>query len=121
MADRMISASIYVGTRKVAYAESATLRINSNGEQVITDESTFESDGKITCEIQFTEAIPEAGEDAGAIKALLSRQDTGVGYLAGGTLYKANGRFTTAEVTSTTASGALRGNFTFRGGEPEEN
>lgn len=119
MADRMVHASVFFGTRKVAYAESAQLTVNGNGEQVITDESTFESNGKVTCQVQFTEAIPEAGEDAGAMAALLEQRDCSIGYYAGGTIYKADGRFITGELTTTMANGTLRGNFTFRGGKPE--
>jgi len=119
MADRMIHASVYLGSRKVAYAESAQLTINGNGEQVITDESIFESDGKVTCSVEFTEAIPEAGEDAGAIDALLGQTDASIGYFAGGKIYKADGRFITGVLNTTMANGSLRGQFTFRGARPE--
>ena len=110
---------MYLGSRKVAKAESASLTINGNGEQVITDESIIESDGKVTSQVQFTEAILEAGEDAGAIEVLLQQRDATIGYYVGGVQYKIDGRFITCEISSTMANGTARGNFTFRGGRPE--
>jgi hypothetical protein len=118
MADRVTHASVYLGSRKVANAMSSRLRGNSNGEQQITDESIFETDGKPTSEVEFTEVIPVTGVDSGALKLMLDQKDCTVGYLAGGTIYKMDGRFITFEITSTSSSGALSGSFTFRGGKP---
>lgn len=120
MADRVIHASVYTGSRKVANAESSTFSGQTNGEQMITDESVFESDGKPTGQIEFTEVIPVSGIDSGALKLALDQKDATIGYLAGGVMYKVDGRFISWNVTSTSANGTLRGSFTFRGGKPVE-
>lgn len=120
MADRVTHASVYVGSRKVAHAESSTLSGQTNGEQMVTDEVIFESDGKPTGQIEFTEVIPVTGIDSGALRLALTQQDVSIGYFAGGVVYKMDGRFISWNVSSTSANGTLRGSFTFRGGKPEE-
>src|SRR5688572_5036480 len=119
MADRVIHASVYVGSRKVAYSDSARLRFNSNGEQIITDEVIFESDGKVTSELEFSEVVPVTGQDSGAVAMLLGQEDVSCGFLAGGVMYKIPGRFNTGELQSASAGGTLKGSMTFRGGTPE--
>jgi hypothetical protein len=118
MADRVTHASVYIGNRKVARAESSRMRGNTNGEQMITDESIFESDGKPTSEIEFTEVIPVTGIDSGALQVLLDQQDATLGFFAGGVQYKVDGRFIQFEITSQSSNGTCRGSFTFRGGKP---
>lgn len=119
MADRVIHASVYIGSRKVANAESSTFSGQTNGEQMITDESVYESDGKPTGQIEFTEVVPVSGIDSGALTLALDQQNATVGYYAGGVLFKIDGRFISWNITSTSANGTLRGSFTFRGGKPE--
>ena len=119
MADRVTHASVYSGSRKVANAVSSTFSGATNGEQIVTDESTFETDGKPTSQIEFVEVIPVTGIDSGSLELTLQQTDTSIGYLAGGVIYKVPGRFISWNITSTSASGSLQGTFTFRGGKPE--
>lgn len=112
--------SFYIKGRKVAQAKETSHKFTANGEQIIGDgEVLGESDGVVTSEVSFGAYIPIGGMDVDVVDLVIEQADVQVGALFNGKIYKIDGRFYEADVTSTSKTGVTEGKFSFRGGKPK--
>ena len=111
----------YVQSKKVAELKQTSIKFLANGEQQVgTEEVLGESDGIITCEINYDTIVPVGKMSVDIVTMLLNREDVELGAIFNGKIYKVEGRFTEAEITSQSKSGTTEGKFQFRGGRPKE-
>ncbi|MGN6103715.1 MAG: hypothetical protein ACTHU0_01295 [Kofleriaceae bacterium] len=111
---------VYVNGKKVAELQDCDVKFMSNGEQITGHDAVLGySTGIVTMEVSAGTAMPEAGLSVNIIQMVLKQQDVQIGVRIGPQTYKSDGRFLSANITSTSKSGVQTGKFEFSGGEPK--
>jgi len=114
--------SIYSNNKKIAEAETNSYSGTDGGEAVFGDVPggfiTY-TEGAITTELTMTEIVPVAGTSFDFVSALLNHIPLDFALsLIDGHIHQVSMRCMNWKFDGNVQTGALKGEFTFRGGQP---
>lgn len=114
--------SIYANNKKVSEQETTSYSGQDGGEAVFGDVPggfvTY-TEGAITTELMMTEIVPVQGTSFDFVTALVTHQPLDFALsLVDGKIHQVNMRCLNFKFDGNVQTGALKGEFTFRGGQP---
>lgn len=116
---RISRCSLFAKSKKIGTAEGGSLTLNDNGEPHVTDEGWTQSDGTTTCEVKLNTIISVEGSTKFLKDALVNKEFITIqGSLIDGETFSVVARCNTVAINWDNKTGAMKGEYSFAGGEP---